>query len=106
VERNRIGLRAALVIGLNLLAACIGTFVLYQGWRSNEARAVATTQNLAVTVDQSIAASVRVIDLMLSAVTDELERQLRTGGRADRRQGDLEGTGAGHRIGPAHDDLP
>lgn len=81
VARGRLRtLIVASALCANLFVAAVSGYSLYHSRQQAELRAHVRTQNVAHVVDQSLSSSIEKIDLALRAITDELERQLATGG--------------------------
>ncbi|MBZ4211665.1 MAG: EAL domain-containing protein [Rhodoferax sp.] len=84
ISDSSFGVRLFLIV--LLLNSTLILFAFYSVMDSKqgyEERARLTTQNLTRMVDQSVAASVRKIDLMLLTVVDELEHEFRDHGHLD-----------------------
>jgi PAS domain S-box-containing protein len=82
-------LRALLLVGLacaNFFVLALAGYSLHQGKQQNELRARVEARNLSEALSRNVANSIDKIDLVLQAVTDELERQLAAAGRIDEQQ--------------------
>jgi len=79
-SRIRANLRRDMVLGFALVNMLLALWLVNTLWNSHaayERTASSATQNMAVSMDQSISASVSGIDLTLYAVTDFMEERLR-----------------------------
>jgi len=70
-------------LALNAAAALWAAKTLQDGRAHYQQSAEASTQNLALVLDQSITGSIQKVDLALQTVVAELEQQLRTSGSFD-----------------------
>ena len=75
----------AAVLVVNIFVFALLAFALAEAKNRQEMEVRTTVQNLALLLDQSVAASAREIDLSLREVADSLERELRLNGRPDER---------------------
>ncbi|PKO34540.1 MAG: hypothetical protein CVU34_07235 [Betaproteobacteria bacterium HGW-Betaproteobacteria-7] len=78
--------RSLLLLGLlaaNLLVLALVAYSLTESRQNHERRADLLTQNIVGALELNLSNSVARIDIALSAVVDELERQLAVGGRVD-----------------------
>jgi len=76
------------VCGVNLCAFLGAGLVLYQSRLALQERVAVATRSFAEILDQNISGNVKSIDLTLNAVTDEMERALRSDHRLDARAAD------------------
>ena len=68
------------VVAVNLAFMALAGWTLFQDRTQIQARAEVATQNLAGVLEQQMAGSIREIDLALSAIKKDAERQLASGG--------------------------
>ena len=73
------------VLAVNIFLVVLLTYTLQESKARKELEVRTTVQNLALLLDQSVAASAREIDLSLRGIADYLERDLRTRERCDER---------------------
>ena len=83
-KRLRIILIAA-VVAVNIFVFTLLGFALREAKDRAELEVRTAVQNLALLLDQSVAASAREIDLSLREVADEMERNIRLQGKSDSR---------------------
>ncbi len=82
-----LGLRIlAVFLALNALAIAWAWHALQQSLRQEEAQVASITQNLALSMDQTLASEVGRIDLSLQAVADELRRSPQPGAKQERQR--------------------
>jgi len=87
IPAERTGLRIfVVVLALNILVVAWAWHTLRSSLLQEEAQVASITQNLALSMDQALAAEVGKIDLTLQAVADELRRSPQPGAERERER--------------------